>query len=34
MEEEEFKKAVGGTEMIEYDLKMRKAIELLKEVNE
>lgn len=34
MKEDEFLKAVGGTEMIEYDLKMRKAIELLKEVNE
>ena len=34
MTEEEFKKAVGGTDMVEYDIKMRKAIELLKETNE
>lgn len=34
MKEEEFIEAIGGDEMIEYDLKMRKAIEKLKEVNE
>lgn len=34
MSEEEFKKAVGGNEMIEYDIKMRKSIELLKSNNE
>lgn len=33
MSEEEFLKLTGGKEMIEYDLKMRKAIEILKENN-
>jgi trigger factor len=33
MSEEEFLKTAGGKEMIEYDLKMRKAIELLKDNN-
>lgn len=33
MPEEEFLKLTGGKEMIEYDLKMRKAIEILKENN-
>lgn len=33
MSEEEFLKLVGGEDMIEYDLKMRKAIEILKENN-
>ncbi len=33
MKEEEFLKAFGGLEMIEYDLKMRKAIEIIKENN-
>ena len=30
MKEEEFLKAFGGIEMVKYDLKMRKAIEVLK----
>lgn len=33
MSEEEFLKLCGGKDMIEYDLKMRKAIEILKENN-
>ena len=33
MPEEEFLKLTGGKEMIEYDLKMRKAIEILKDNN-
>lgn len=33
MKEEEFLNLVGGSEMIEYDLKMRRAIESLKENN-
>ena len=33
MEKEEFLKNFGGIDMIQYDLEMRKAIELLKELN-
>ncbi len=33
MEKEEFINAFGGTDMIKYDLKMRKAMELIKENN-
>ena len=33
MKKEEFLKAFGGLDMIEYDMKMRKAIEILKENN-
>lgn len=33
MEQEEFLNQFGGLDMIEYDLKMRKTIELLKELN-
>ncbi len=33
MSEEEFLKLCGGAEMIEYDMKMRKAIEILKDSN-
>ena len=33
MTEEEFLKLCGGREMIEYDMKMRKAIEILKDNN-
>ena len=33
MEKEEFLKQFGGIEMIQYDLEMRKVIELLKELN-
>jgi trigger factor len=33
MDKEELLKAFGGTEVIEYDLRMRKTIELLKENN-
>jgi trigger factor len=33
MSEEEFLKLCGGKDMVEYDLKMRKALELLKENN-
>jgi len=33
MEKEEFLKQLGGIEMIQYDLEMRKVVELLKEAN-
>ena len=33
MKKEEFLKAFGGLDMIEYDMKMRRAIEILKENN-
>ena len=33
MEKEEFLKQFGGIEMIQYDLEMRKVVELLKEAN-
>ena len=33
MEKDEFLAQFGGIEMIQYDLEMRKAIELLKELN-
>jgi len=33
MTEEEFEKALGGKEMMKYDLEMRKVIEILKEGN-
>ena len=33
MKEEEVEKQFGGKEMIQYDLEMRKAIDLLKEAN-
>ena len=33
MEKEEFLKQFGGLDMIQYDLEMRKTIELLKELN-
>ena len=33
MEKEEFLKQFGGIEMIQYDLEMRKTMELLKELN-
>ena len=33
MEKEDFLKNFGGIDMIQYDLEMRKAIELLKELN-
>ena len=33
MKEEDFLKAFGGKEMVQYDLEIRKVIELLKEYN-
>ena len=33
MKVEDFKKEFGGTEMVKYDMKMRKAIDVLKENN-
>ena len=33
MTEEELQKEIGGLDMIQYDLEMRKTIELLKELN-
>ena len=33
MEKDEFLKAFGGLDMIEYDMQMRKVIEFLKEAN-
>ena len=33
MEKEEFLKQFGGLDMIQYDLEMRKTIDLLKELN-
>ena len=33
MKKEEFLNLFGGLEMVEYDMKMRKAIEILKENN-
>ena len=33
MKEDEFVKAFGGKDMIQYDLEIRKVIELLKEYN-
>ena len=33
MEQEEFLQHFGGIDMVQYDLEMRKTIELLKEAN-
>jgi hypothetical protein len=33
MEQDEFLKEFGGIDLIQYDLEMRKTVELLKELN-
>ena len=33
MEKEDFLKEIGGMDLVQYDLKMRKVIELLKDYN-